>query len=59
MAKKSIVCAVESLSPTRYATRLQQADKKRGNDMLFMKEKNGKVPWKYEIKRYPWILRAH
>jgi len=26
---------------------------------MFMKEKNGKVPWKYEIKRYLWILRAH
>ena len=27
--------------------------------LLFMKEKNGKVPWKYEIKRYPWIWGAH
>jgi len=26
---------------------------------MFMKEKNGKVPWKYEIKRYLWILKAH
>jgi hypothetical protein len=38
------------VAPTRYATRYKQAGKKRGND-IFMKEKNGKGPWKYESKR--------
>ena len=31
--------------PTRYATRYEQADNKRSND-IFMKGKNGKVRWK-------------
>jgi hypothetical protein len=42
----------------RCATRYKQAGNKRGNDN-FMKEKNGKAPWKYEIKRYVWIVKAH
>src|SRR5258708_3103458 len=45
-------------TPTRYATRLQQAGNKR-DDNIFMKEKSGKVPWEEEIKRYVRIVKAH